>query len=189
MRKLGFGSICTAVFAMALGLAPASQAEDAAPFAINCRGGCGLGTLTASDLLLNALPGGTFVITLAHLAPSPEDAFVRGQTVECRPAEFRVDMLWLNNQDGAIEVELGERQKLEPGKSMQIVHRMDQVNDNAALPSEMDQVAFRLRAQRMSPRCNLVASGALFQDASSVESVPFSLLIDDGFRRGRSLKH
>lgn len=173
-------SIAMLGLVLLLGPSGASHAEDGLDFAVNCGGGCGLGTQTASDKLLAAIPGGVFVITVAHLAPSPEDAFVRGKAVECRPAEFRVDMLQIGARDGAVAVEVGEKQMLAPGKSARIVHGVSPNSTNAG--ADMDQLAFRIRAARVSPRCDVVASGMFYESAASMQPIPFSLLVDDGVK-------
>ena len=61
---------------------------------------------------------------------------------------------------------------------MRLVHNVDQRTDGAG--PDMDQVAFRVRAERVSSPCDLVASGMFFEDASSTKPTPFSLLVDDG---------
>ncbi|NNL66167.1 MAG: hypothetical protein HKP30_07995 [Myxococcales bacterium] len=184
MRRLGFGSM-VAGLVMALGLASASQADDAFPFAIGCGGACGIGTLVGSDLLVNAVPGGVFVVTVAHLAPTLETAFRRGKPVECRSVEFRVDTLRIGAQE--VEVEFGDRLELAPGQSTRIIQSVDMDANTQAAAYDMDQLAFRLRAEKLSSPCKLVASGAFFEDASSTHAVPFSLLVDDG-AKGKSKK-
>jgi len=182
MNHFGASWTLGACLTMGLALLVASQsrAEDGIDFAVDCGGACGIGTLTSSDLLLAAVPGGKFVITVAHLAPSPEDAFVRGRPIKCSPVEFRVDTLRIGGRDGLVDVELGYKQELAAGESLRIVRAVDP--NQPGVGPDMDQLTFRLRAAKVSHACNLIASGMFFGDDASAPT-PFSLLVDDG-RKG-----
>ena len=176
------GSILVVGFLMALGLASTSQAEDTLGFAVDCGSACGVGTLALPETLVATIPGGVYVVTVAYLAPSFEDAFVNGDPVECNPVEFRIDTLQIG-RDGAIEVEIGEKQELAQGKATRVVH---EVSPNAVgAASEMNQMAFSLRAAKVKGPCRLIAGGMQFDEDPSTKPSPFSLLVNDGTARSR----
>ena len=49
---------------------------------------------------MNAIPFSTFVVTVAHLGPSPEHAISRGRPARCDAVQFRVDELTVKAEDG-----------------------------------------------------------------------------------------
>ena len=125
---------------------------------------------------LSALPGGVFVVTVAYIGSSPEDAFSRGKPKTCDAVRFRVDTLRVNNDLGSVEVELGERQELAPGETSRIVYAMDQRN-LADLPTyEMDLMGFRFRSESTSPHCSLVANGLFFAGPADSAPISFALI-------------
>ncbi len=67
------------------------------------------------------LPSSRFVVTIAHIGPSPEDAVVKGRLRNCEAVQFRLDMLKIGN--GEVDVELGKLETLAPGESFQTVYR------------------------------------------------------------------
>lgn len=131
---------------------------------------------TRPGSFLSALPGGVFVVTVAYIGSSPEDAFGRGKPKNCGAVRFRIDTLRVKNDLGSVEVELGERQELAPGETSRIVYAMDQQN-GADLPTyEMDLMGFRFRSEPTSPRCSLVATGLFFADPVASAPIPFALI-------------
>jgi hypothetical protein len=160
-----------------------SRGEDGIPdrFNIDCGGNCAhvLAT-TSSNTLLSATPGGTFVVTVAHLAPSPEDAMDGRVPAKCKPVDFRIDMLNVKTQEGVIEVELGEQKTLGAGEASQIIYKVDP-NSGAGLPTyELDMMGFRFRSQPASSRCGVTASGLFYPDPSTSRPIPFGLIATAG---------
>lgn len=129
---------------------------------------------TRPGSFMSAMPGGTFVITVALLSPSPEEAIVDGRPVKCSAVPFRVDTLRLSAADGMVEVELGDRQVLEPGETRRIMYSVDRGTTN--LPAyELDQMGFVFRSGLTTSRCSIFANGLFYPDASSTP-VPIALI-------------
>jgi hypothetical protein len=152
---------------LSLGAANSGRAEDAIPLNLSIKNP-GLLASTRANSFLSAMPGGRFVITVAHVAPSPEDAIVRGVPATCESVRFRLDTLVLTSAEGEIEIELGEEQTLEPGQATRIMREIDPRSGTGVPPHELDMLGFRVRAEQASGRCGVVASGLFFpQDPSS----------------------
>ena len=183
MSRIGISAMIIVGSLAALFYSSVSRGEDSIPprFDIDCGGNCaGVLAKTSPNSLLNAIPGGTFVITIAHLGPSPEDAIVRGVPAKCNPVEFRVDMLKVKTQEGMIEVELGEQKTLAAGEASQVIYTVDP-NSGPGLPTyELDMMGFRFRSEPASSRCSIAASGLFYPEPSASSPIPFALIASSG---------
>lgn len=166
---------------LALGLAVSSpgRAEDALSSDIGILNK-GLIASTRPNSFLSAIPGGRFVLTVAHVAPAPEDAVVRGVPAVCDSVRFRVDTLVVGSADGAIEIETGEVQSLEPGQAARFVREVDRGAGAGVPVHELDMVGFRIRAEKAASRCGIVASGLLFPSDDTTSPLPIALIPDLG---------
>lgn len=174
MSKRILGTLIVSFF-MAFGFATASQAEDGLVWDIACGADCGQGVVPSTAELVPATPGGTFAIAIAHVAPSPEDAFVQGRPVECKPVALRVDSMRVDGTDGRVRVELGERAELRAGQSVRFVQDVDPRAPRVA--PDMELVSFRLRSEPTSESCRLIATG-LFFAADDTAPTPFGIQVD-----------
>lgn len=182
MTRSGMGAIVAMGLLVTVGFSNVSRGEDLGPppFAIDCGGNCGaLATKAIPNTLFPAIPGGTFVITVAHIAPSPEDAFVRGVHAPCDSVMFRIDTLQVN-KDGSVDVELGEQQELAPGQASQIVHSIGTGQNSQGPAFEQELMGFRLRSEPASSHCSIAASGLLYPDPSALTPIPVSLIPSAG---------
>ncbi len=120
--------------------------------------------------LMSAIPGSTFVITVANLGG-------RRATVDdhCAGVVFSVDTI-LVNPNGGVEVEQGQTQKLPAGGSLQMVHRVDPKIGADRASIDLDQVGFRLRTEKSNRRCSLVGSAMFHATPNSLAPVPVSLI-------------
>ena len=145
------------------------------------------GHLKAGDLatsrtngFVSAMPGGRFVVTVAHLGPSSDDGAVRGAAPSCRSIGFRVDRLTVQRADGTVGVELGADQSIAPGQALQVVHDVDP-SSGAGLPAwDLDLMGFRLKTDPAASRCGVVASAQFFPDAGTSTPVPVALMPNVG---------
>lgn len=176
MSKNVFGTLILGMTA-ALGFATASPAEDTLDFGILCGPFCGEEVAPSIAEFVPATPGGTFAIAVAHVAPSPEDAFVKGRPVECKPVALRVDSMHVEGEDGRVAVELGERVELEAGKAVRFVQDVDP--RALRVDPGMELVGFRLRSEPTSEPCGLIATGLFFAGDGSAPR-PFGIQVDAG---------
>jgi len=184
MSKFQINMMTAVGVLVALCYSSVSRGEDSIPpgsFNIDCGGNCAdVLAKTSPNSLLSATPGGTFVVTVVHLAPSPEDAIVRGVPAKCNPVDFRIDMLNVKTQEGVIEMELGEQKTLAAGEASQFIYKVDP-NSGAGVPAyELDMMGFRFRAKPASSRCSIAASGLFYPDPSTSRPVPFGLITTAG---------
>jgi len=177
MSSVRIRSVIMIALVATLCAAGASWAEDGLQFS----------SIKASDLastrensFVSAIPGGRFVITVAHLAPSPEDAVVRGVPATCDSVRFRVDTLHVKRADGTVEVELGPDRSIAPGEAMQVVHDIDPSSAPGVPTSDLDLMGFRIRAEKASARCGVVASGLFFPEPTSRSPMSVGLIPDLG---------
>ena len=174
MRRIVVGAFLAVSVLGVLATARSSWSEETNPgLAIGCGKKCS--TFPGNGSFHTAIPGGTFVITVAHLAPGPEDALVRTKPRTCEPIRFRVDTLTAKAADGSVAVALGERKQLGAGQSARIVHSVTPGSSNAPT-IDLDQVGFRVRADPASTYCRVVASGLFFPEPTSTSPIPFELL-------------
>ncbi len=173
MSKLGLGTLIAAAALVGLMASSASHAEDTLNY--NIVGG--LATQTQPSFM-TAIPGSTFVITVAHVGPTLNDRF--GQ---CKTVRFRVDTLMVGAK-GRVEVEMGEPQRIEAGKASRIVHKVGREGAANLAAIGFDQRGFILTANRASEGCNLVASGLLFDSPNTAEPVPVPILPAVGRSQG-----
>lgn len=159
--------------ATGLALSFAITAEDGLPLvAVDCGTGCartieGLG-------LMQAQPGTTFVITILHLPPAPEEAMDNGQPINCSPVRVRVDTLTANAGAQTLDLELGERNELEAGKSVRIVHTIP--GQVGPVPEILPRIGFNVRADQASSPCSLVSSALMFDDMAPT-AAPMSVAL------------
>lgn len=178
MTRFKIGALLTLGLVASLGFSGAGLAEDGSPvFGVSCGGGCAdVLARTLPNSLLSAIPGGTFVVTVAHIAPSPEEAVANRRPVKCKPVQFRVDMLRVQSINGLVEVELGDRKSLEAGEASRIVYHVDEQGAYGLPSYDLDLMGFRFRAEPPSSQCNIVASGLFYPDSVTNTPVQFSLI-------------
>ena len=178
MSRFMIGAIITTGVLTGLCFSSVSQGEDLG-IGIGLIGGPNFAAQLAKTRpgnFMSAIPGGTFVVTVAHIGPSPEDAIVRGRPATCDAVRFRLDALKLKTGDGSVEVELGERQELAPGESYRMVYPVEP-RDGTNLPTyDLDQMGFRLRSEPASSRCSVVANGLFYADPATTAPIPFALI-------------
>jgi hypothetical protein len=182
MSRFRIGAMITICVLVGLCSPSVSRAEDGIyPLNIYCGANCGdLTAKTRPDSLVSAIPGGTFVITVAHVAPSPEDAMVNGMPASCDPAKFRIDTLTLKTEDGSIEVELGEQQSLAPGETYRMMYNVSPNSGSGRATYELDQMAFRFRSGASSSRCSVIANGQFYATPTTTTPTAVALIPSAG---------
>jgi hypothetical protein len=177
MSRLRIGKMITVSFLAGLCFSGVSWGEDAFV-------DVGVPQLakTRPGNFMNAIPFSTFVVTVAHLGPSPEHALERGRPARCDAVQFRVDELTVKAEDGSINVELGERQVLAPGESARFVYEVPGQPDEPNLPPDrletykLDLMGFRVSSQRASDRCSIVANALFYADPFIKAPIPLALI-------------
>jgi len=164
MTRAGVAVLAAVSTMITVGFAAQGWSEDGIlTLGVDCGNKCA--ATGSSGGFHAAIPGGTFIVTVAHLAPNLEDATFRSKPRTCEPIRVRVDTLTVKAADGSVAVELGERKQLGAGQATRLVHTVPTQGAGSRL--ELDQVGFRVRSDASSRHCRVVTSGQFFADGTS----------------------
>jgi len=178
MTRAGVAVLAAVSTMVTIGFVAQGWSEDGVvALGVDCGNNCA--ATGSSGGFHAAVPGGTFVVTVAHLAPNLEDALTRNKPRTCEPIRARVDTLTVKAADGSVAVDLGERKQLAAGQATRLVHTVP--SQGAGARFDLDQVGFRVRSDATSRYCRVVTSGQFFADGTSTP-ISFDLIPGDSKR-------